>query len=220
MCFSAPASFVAAAVTGAAGTAALGRAHRREEFPLAAMPLFFAAQQAIEGFLWLSLPASPDGPASLLLTQLFLYFALVLWPAYAPLTVLLIEPDLQRRRWIGFCLIGGLIVGAYFLWSLHTSPQTASIEGGHIVYSGVAGLPLAMALLYPVATCLAPALSSHPAVRLLAAILFAASLIAYFAYWQAFTSVWCYFAAVASGVILFQFERARQKRRQAALGAE
>ena len=62
MCFSAPASFVAAAVTGAVGVAAMMRVHRREELPLAAMPLFFAVQQAIEGFLWLSLRRLRPGP--------------------------------------------------------------------------------------------------------------------------------------------------------------
>ena len=137
-------------------------------------------------------------------------------PVFAPLTVLLIEPDQWRRKWIGVCLISGIVVAVYFLWSLNTSPQTASIEGGHIVYSGDPGLPETLRVLYPVATCLGPALSSHRAVRLLAAILVAASLVAYLAYGQAFTSVWCYFAAAASGVILFQFERARQKRRLAA----
>jgi hypothetical protein len=184
------------------------------------MPLFFAAQQTIEGFLWLSLPASPGGGASLLLTQLFLHFALVFWPVFAPLTALLVEPDPRRRQWIGGCLIFGIVVGVYFLWSLHASPQTASIEGGHIVYSGDPGLPLGIRLLYPVATCIGPALSSLRAVRLLAAILIAASLVAYLAYWQAFTSVWCFFAAAASGVILFQFEQARQQRRLAALRAD
>jgi hypothetical protein len=219
MCFSAPASFLAAAVTGAAGAAAMMRVHRREELPLAAMPLFFAVQQAIEGFLWLSLQASPGGPPSSLLIQLFLHFALVFWPVFAPLTVLLIEPDPRRRRWIGVCLVSGIVVAVYFLWSLNTSPQTASIEGGHIVYSGDPGLPLAVRVLYPVATCIGPVLSSLRAVRLLGAILIAASLVAYLAYWQAFTSVWCYFAAAASGVILFQFEQARQKRRSAAARA-
>jgi hypothetical protein len=220
MCFSAPASFLAASVTGAAGAAALARVHRREEIPLAAMPLFFAAQQTIEGFLWLSLDASPGEPPSFLLTQLFLHFALVFWPVYAPLSALLVEPDPRRRQWIGICLIGGIIVGIYFLWSLHASPRMASIGSGHIVYSSDPGLPMAVRILYPVATCIAPLLSSLRTVRILAAILIAASLVAYLEYWQAFTSVWCYFAAAASGVILFQFEQARQKRRVAALRAD
>ncbi len=183
------------------------------------MPLFFAVQQANEGFIWLSLQASPGGPPTSLLIQLFLHFALVFWPVFAPLTVLLIEPDQRRRKWIGACLISGIVVAVYFLWSLNTSPQTAIIEGGHIVYSGDSGLPDALRVLYPMATCLGPALSSHRTVRLLALILIAASLVAYLIYWQAFTSVWCYFAAAASGVILFHFEQARKKRRLAAARA-
>ena len=49
MCFSATASFVTVAVTGTAGIVALIRVNRREDIALAATPLFFAAQQAIEG---------------------------------------------------------------------------------------------------------------------------------------------------------------------------
>lgn len=72
---------------------------------------------------------------------------------------------------------------------------------------------MAVRVLYPVATCLAPALSSHRLLRLFALIVFVGSIAAYRSFWQAFPSVWCYFTAAASVVILFQFEQARQKRK-------
>ncbi len=215
MCFSAQASFVAAAVAGVASIAAMARVHERRELPLAAIPLFFALQQTTEGFLWLTLPVAPVGPVSTLLTQAFLLCALVFWPVFAPLAVLCIERDMRRRQWIGSCLLSGVVVGFYFLWSLLASPQTASIEGGHIVYSGDPNLPMTVRVLYPAATCLGPALSSHRAIRLFAIIAFAGSIAAYLSFWEAFPSVWCYFTAAASGVILFQFEQARQQRSRA-----
>ena len=126
MCFSAQASFVAAAVAGVASIAAMARVHERSELPLAAIPLFFAVQQTTEGFLWLTLPVAPVGPVTTLLTQAFLLCALVFWPVFAPLAVLCIERDVRRRQWIGSCLLSGVVVGCYFLWSLLVSPQTAS----------------------------------------------------------------------------------------------
>ena len=45
---------------------------------------------------------------------------------------------------------------------------------------------------------------------LLGAIVLCGSLFAYFMYWEAFASVWCFFAAAGSVVILVHFERTRQ----------
>lgn len=211
MCFSADASFLAAAATGAAGVIALSRTTARTEWPLAAMPLFFAGQQAIEGLLWIAMPAGPSAETTLW-TNLFLFFALVFWPIYAPLAVWLTEPDDPRRRWMSAFVTCGVIVSSYFAWSLYVTPQTASVIGGHIVYSGDQG-PSIFRLLYPIATCGAAAVSSYRPVRLLALILIAGAVVSYFAYWHAFASVWCFFAAAASCVIVFQFEYARRQRR-------
>ena len=57
MCFSASASFVTAAITGAIGIVTLTRVNEPRELPFAATPLLFALQQAVEGLLWLNLPA-------------------------------------------------------------------------------------------------------------------------------------------------------------------
>jgi hypothetical protein len=65
-------------------------------------------------------------------------------------------------------------------------------------------------VLYLVATAITPLLSSHRAVALLGAIVLAGWLFAYFMYWEAFASVWCFFAAAGSIVILMHFERVRQ----------
>jgi len=216
MCFSAPASFLAAAVAGGAGAAAVTRIRTRSEIPLAAMPLVFAMQQTIEGFLWLTLPVAPDAPISSILTETFLLLALVFWPIYAPLSALAVEADAKRRRWITVCLAGGIAVAAYFLGSLGTEPRTATIDGAHIVYSADPALPGVIRVLYPIATCFSLMLSSHRSIRLLGAVIFLGSVVAYWVYWNAFASVWCFFAAAASGLILFHFESAR---RRAGVGA-
>jgi hypothetical protein len=76
--------------------------------------------------------------------------------------------------------------------------------------------PVTVGLVYLLATTLALLLSSHRAVVLFGAIVFAGSLFAYFVYAEALVSVWCFFAAVGSVVIAVHFERARAKRRAGA----
>lgn len=212
MCFSATASFLTAAVAGSCGLAAIARTQKRPEVPLAAMPLFFGLQQATEGVLWLILPTAPAPAATADLIQVFLMFALVVWPVYAPMAALLLEPDARRRSLITACLLAGIITSSYFLWSLYTVPRTAVIAAGHIIYSSDPDLPFLIRVLYPIATCVGLMASSLAVVRWLGVIVTIGSLVAFFAYWDAFTSVWCFFAAAASGFLLLHFERARRRR--------
>lgn len=210
MCFSAPASFIAAAVAGTAGAACLARVREPGDWPLAAMPVFFALQQAIEGFLWLHLARDPTSATSAALTEGFLIFALVFWPVYAPVAAYTAEPAPRRKTWIALCFVAGFAVALYFFTALADAPRTASIQEHHISYSADPDLPFAIGLLYPVATCLSLMLSSHPAVALGGVVIVIGSLVSYWMYWNAFTSVWCFFAAIASALIIFHFERARR----------
>lgn len=210
MCFSAHASFIAAAVAGTAGAACLSRVREPGDWPLAAMPVFFALQQGLEGLLWLNLASDPASLTSAALTEGFLIFALVFWPVYAPLAAYTAEADPRRRTWIALCIAAGIAVSLYFFVALSATPRTASIQEHHIAYSADPDLPLAVRILYPVATCLSLVLSSHRAVALGGLVIFIGSVVAYWMYWNAFTSVWCFFAAIASAFIIFHFERARR----------
>lgn len=216
MCFSATASFLTAAVTGAAGVLALQRTQTRREVPLATVPLIFAAQQAVEGALWLTLPVAPDSLTCAALTNTFLIFALLFWPVFAPLSALSIEADPWRRKAIMACTLVGAGVSLYLLSILLNSANTALLKDGHIIYDSQPPPARAVGILYLIATGLGPALSSHRAVNLLSIIVVIGSLVAWFAYWDAFVSVWCFFAAAASVVILMYFEQERAARRTAA----
>jgi hypothetical protein len=218
MCFSATASFATAAVTGATGIVATVRSVEARDMPLAAIPIFFSIQQALEGFLWLTLPVAPDGAQASLLTDAFLLFALVFWPAFAPFVAWLIDPDVFRRKLIAVPMMIGWAVAAYLLWMLVIGEHRASIVDGHIAYENNPGAPFIVGLLYLVATAGAPLLSSHAAVRALGLTVLAGSLLAYVLYTDAFVSVWCFFAAAASGVILVHFEQVRAQRRAALAG--
>jgi hypothetical protein len=210
MCFSASASFMAAALSGAAGAVCLAQVQSRRELALAALPLFFALHQTIEGFLWLSLEHGGPAERTARLTGGFLMLALVFWPVYAPLATLIAEPDRSRRRWIAVCLSAGLAVSIYFFLSLSALPRTASIEGGHIAYSADPDLPLMIRFFYPAATSLSLMLSSHRMIAVSGFVIFLGSVVSYWMYWNAFTSVWCFFAAMASALLVVHFGMARR----------
>ena len=212
MCFSATASFVTAGVTGAIGIVAVSRVTEKRELPLAATPILFAAQQGVEGLLWLNLPLAPDGSTSTGLTFLFLLFADVLWPVYAPIAVWLVEPNETRRRLMLVCLAVGVGVGVYFRWGILARLHGAVVLDGHIVYLTEHGPADLLALSYLAATSLPLFLSSQRTLVALGIVILGGSAVAYVSYWEAFVSVWCFFAAAASVVILGHFERTREQR--------
>ena len=207
MCFSATASFGTAAVVGAIGAFALVQTRSPSQIPMAAMPLFFAVQQATEGGLWLTLATAPDSVMTAVLTHAFLIFALIFWPVYAPWSAYAIEGDPSRRSAIGWCLGLGVAVALYFVWQLANYPHGAAIVDGHIRY-GIGQTPLSVGGFYIVATTLPLLLSSASAVGLLGLIVLTGSVVTYAAYEEAFISVWCFFAAAASIVIAVHFWRA------------
>lgn len=215
MCFSATASFVTAGVTGAIGVAALTAVRQPGQILLAATPVFFALQQAVEGLLWLDLPLAPDGVTATVLSLVFLLFAQVFWPVYAPCAVLLIEPNARRRHLMLLCLAAGLGVGGWLLWSILSGSHGAVVLACHVVYVTGRRQPAVLGLAYMVATCLSPLLSSRRTVATLGAIVATGSIVAWLFYAEAFVSVWCFFAAASSIVILGHFERARRRRRTA-----
>lgn len=212
MCFSAPASFVTAGITGAVGVVALTRINEPRELPLAATPLLFALQQGIEGLLWLKLPLDSDGSLSATLTFIYLFFAEALWPLYAPIAVWLIEPTRHRRLFMVVCMGVGTGVGTYLLWWIFGHPQLATILDGHIVYVTQYRQSGVVEFAYLAATGLPLLLSSQRTIVVLGAIVLVGLFAAYTFYWEAFISVWCFFAAAASVTILCHFEWSRRIR--------
>ena len=171
MCFSATASFVTAGIVTAVGAAALCRVKDARDLPLAATPVLFGVQQSIEGWLWLNLPVAPDSSTSAGLTLLYLLFAEVFWPVYAPIAVWLVEPSERRRQLVVVCLAVGVAVGAYLLWPLLTRPHGAAILHGHIVYVTGSRQPDSVGLAYLAATGLPLILSSQRTLVALGAVI-------------------------------------------------
>jgi len=81
---------------------------------------------------------------------------------------------------------------------------------GHIIYGTEYRQPLIVGVAYLTATGLPLLLSSQRTVIVLGATVLAGLLVAYAFYWDAFISVWCFFAAAASAAILCHFEWSRR----------
>jgi hypothetical protein len=205
MCFSAPVSFVAAAVLLSAGAMAVRRTRRVAEWAYALIPAWFGVQQLLEGGLWLTLDQPPLACLNTVLTQGFSVFSQVVWPLYIPLAVWLLEPVGWRRRAIGLMALAGAVVSLYLLWYLLRVPAVAQVQGRHIAYIFPHfHQPLATAL-YLLGACVSPLLSGFKAVRLFGLLATLSLLATAMFYSQWFISVWCFFAALLSSVILLHF---------------
>jgi hypothetical protein len=157
------------------------------------------------------------GPLASSLTFLYLFFAQVFWPLYAPGAALLVEPNQRRRRLMTPLLAVGGAVSVYLLWSDLSHPLGSSILNCHIVY--VTGNPVSanLSLLYVAAVSLPLLLSSQRTLVVLGAIVLIGCVTSYYVYREAFLSVWCFFAAAGSAVIMAHFEGARRRRLRLAI---
>ena len=208
MCFSASASFSAGAVTAAIGVATLSHVKGWRELPLASIPLLFAAQQVIEGELWLHLAGEYDKQAIAMLSLSYVIFAKVLWPAFISLAVLLIEPDLLRRRALYAIALLACSISLYVLIRLIENPPCATICGHSVRYGGDGDVLSWQGFIYILCTCVPLLVSSSRAVQNFGAIVVSGFLVSAYTYAATFISVWCFFAATGSFILYFYFKDA------------
>ena len=189
------------------GVAAFKHVKRPGQLMVAAVPVFFAVQQAVEGFLWLELSGGNGSSAAANLTFTFLTFALVLWPIYSPLAVLSIEPDNWRRLVLTGIAVSGCLLSAYLLGVLVNDPPVAVIRGHSIAYPSDVSPFSWLQMPYLLCTCGPGLLSSHNTIRAFGLIVLLGFSVSAYVYYWAFISVWCFFAAAGSSVLYFHFRR-------------
>ncbi len=207
MCFSASASFIAGASLLAVGAVTVSKVAQKTELPFAMIPVLFGLQQIVEGVIWLGLRF--DTPLlNAFMTQVYSLFSHVLWPIYVPLAVLLLEPVRWRRRTLSAFLWVGAAVGLYLLYTLVRFPVRAEAVGGHILYVSPHFYALVVMGAYLAATCISAFFSSHKAVVAFGVVALLSFIAAYGFYALWFISVWCFFAAIQSGLVYRYFRRA------------
>lgn len=199
MCFSATADLVGGAVVGVVGIDVLCHARgRRDQLPLAALPLLFAAHQLDETVVWLGLQGQIPMSWDRVAIWIYLLFAFVVLPVYVPFAVRRAEPLGGRRRGMALFLMLGVVVSAVLLSAMLQRPVTARLAPHHLAY----GISLhAGALItgsYVVATCGALLLSRWHNVAAFGLVnLLAVAVLARLTT-DGFASIWCGWAAVTS----------------------
>lgn len=213
MCFSANAGFIAGAALTVAGVVSISQVRKPGHLIFASMPLLFAIQQICEGFVWTSLTnpdyASWHEPSK----YAFLLFAQVIWPFFIPLSILTIEPSSKRRKIIRYFLIIGIACSLILCYRLFFVTASAEIDGCHIAYRiGWSKTMLTITgTLYLTAIVISPFFSSWRNAIVLAFVN-VVSLVTTEVFYEAYlVSVWCFFAAAQSVLVILVMRDIRRK---------
>jgi hypothetical protein len=134
MCFSAAANFVGSGILGTIGAVTLTKVKHKRELLFASLPLLFAVHQFIEGFVWLGLDGTLSPEVTHDMAAAFMLYAQGLLPFLLPLSVLLFEPTIKRRKRMRPFLIVGTFTALYILWALTAYSLEVSIKSNSIVY--------------------------------------------------------------------------------------
>lgn len=205
MCFSAEASFAGGAVISVIGILAVKKVKNPSQAVFALIPLVFAFQQFAEGFVWLSLRFQEYETLQKISTYIFLTMAEVLWPTMIPLSVLLMEKKENKRKLLKILLILGISLSVYYAFCLLTFDVHPQISGFHIQYLNdfPEQLRTPAFYLYVIASITPLFVSSIKRTHILGILMFLSCLVTVIFFTQYVTSVWCFFAALISGVILW-----------------
>jgi hypothetical protein len=204
MCYSAPASFTAVIALSIIGYKTISRVKKREEFFVNSIPLLFAIQQASEGILWLSIGSERYSFLTTPATYIFLSFAFLCWPWWIPYSLLLLEEDENKEVMLGWALGIGIAIALLIAIYLILYGAHPYCIDNSIAYD--IQLPKELALAgtvgYLLATVGAFFLSTIPYMWIMGIATGIAYLISYFFYYQCHVSIWCFYAAALSMLIV------------------
>lgn len=200
MCFSAEASFIGAAALTVIGTAALKTPLRKQDKFWVIIPILFAIQQFSEGIVWLDLRGSiPHSAFSVLAKDLFLFFALVVWPIWIPFAFLIAETNPTRKIFLKILLLCGFILVGVNLSSYSILDLSPSVNMYSIHYLREADLYKRVCYLAIVS--LPPLISSLRYMKVFGFLIIVCCVVAEYFYTATFTSVWCFLGSFASAAL-------------------
>ena len=213
MCFSAGASFSASAVIALIGVIAMTEAKTKSYRYLAVIPLLFASQQAIEGFLWLNLASGGYVVWKHILTHSFLLFAWVVWPIYIPIAMHKLETRNKFRKIQNIFLGIGIVVSAGLVYVMIFHHVIASSNDYHIDYTfdyhpGYTWVTNSLYLLPTVGSLIISNVKRMWVMGLFNLLSYIYTKIFFFGY---VLSVWCFFGALLSTIVLWIIMTERRK---------
>ena len=225
MCFSASASFTASAVLMPLGLYSTHLARRNQQpnyVPLALVPFFFGVQQLVEGLEWTALDQGRIEPLTTLAGLGFLFFAYCFWMVWIPWSAWSISRStdshgLQHRlRWVA--IVSTVLGVAFYLPVLFDPPavQPAVHSTGRLLYdvSNLHSIVHNFINTQPVGELLywgfivLPLLAvADKAVKLFGVLIFVSIFLTWLTYSATFNSVWCFYCAVLSIVVIWIVNR-------------
>ncbi len=207
MCFSAEASLgvaVAFLPIGGYGVATAWRTNRAY-LPFAITPILFGVQQLAEAGVWIGL-GHADPALVRASSRWFLFFALAVWPIWVPFSVASIEWRGPRARaCLAFAALGLMLAFVYYPPLADGEEWASARIVGHSIrydFNAVPAVQLApnwaWPLLYLAAVCGPMFVARDHRLWPLGVAIVVSAAIAYWAFRDAFASVWCFLAAVLS----------------------
>lgn len=205
MCFSPEASFAGGIIISAIGVATITKVHKPSQLVFASIPLFFGIQQIAEGFLWMTLPGNDYIITQKISTYTFLIMAQVIWPSLIPVSITLMEENNKRKKILWILSGTGLFLSLYYAFCLLTFSVNPEISGYHILYtySFPKSLSNPAFAVYLFVTITPLFISGIKRTWLMGILMTLSCLVTAIFFRQYLTSVWCFFAAVISGVIFW-----------------
>lgn len=205
MCFSASMDLTAGMFVTGLGVDALSHVTRREQKPLAVLPLLFGVHQLVEAVVWWHVDGRASASASAVAVFVYLLIALGIVPLLVPYALVRLRLTGPAVGWI--CLVAGALAVCLDMWGMGKGPMTAHDAGHHLAYDltvpySQIGLPL-----YVIATCLPLILGRSNLLRLfgwmnLAVVATLAALAQ-----DGVISLWCVWAAITSFLICVYLRR-------------
>lgn len=199
MCFSAEASFTAAAILGVAGGMNAKNCRTVSLLPLAAIPLLFGIQQLSEGVLWYYLGNAYESSHIFYgAMYFFLMFAFLIWPIWIPFSLYCAEQPGWRKTLILLIMLSGIALSTINLFYALKHDIVVQVVNHSIQYIGE--VP-SQTFLYPFIVLAPCFFSSLKNMWVFGLLVTCAYILAAYFYTTTFVSVWCFFAAVVSVVI-------------------
>ncbi|NDG74959.1 MAG: hypothetical protein EBX49_06395 [Synechococcaceae bacterium WB8_1B_136] len=227
MCFSASASFTAAAVLmplGLYSTHIARKTAQPDYVPLALTPFFFGVQQFVEGLEWTAIDQGKVEPLTSLAGLGFLFFAYCFWMIWIPWSAWSVARSTDSRalqnRLKGVAIVATLLGIGFYLPVLLNPPalQPAVHSTGRLVYD-ISNLHSAFhnfvntkpvgELVYWGFIVLPLLAVRDKAVKLFGVLIFVSIFLTWFTYSKTFNSVWCFYCAVLSIFVLYIINRPR-----------
>jgi hypothetical protein len=209
MCFSAQADATVGLALLPVGVLALREVRQAREVPFAVLPLLFAVHQLIEAVAWAGADGEVSSEVGHAAVVAYLVIALVVLPTWFPLAVLLLEPRGARSRVVPFVALGA-VVSAYCAMAMLRAPVGVVARDHALQYRTDLHHGDLWTVLYVIAVIGPSLLSGYPSIVAFGVLNLVGLSVVAVVYEEAFTSLWCVWAACTSLLVLLHMVRRRR----------